>query len=314
MQADPTRRRSRSTNTMSQSVEWQQLDAEHADAASINFSGDGIDDEHHERQQNVIEVVDNTDHRLSDDELQVQCVHRLTPHELRRQRMDAAREALRRAANRQPKPLASQTLFSSYKCPICLCPPKNLSVTPCGHIFCGSCLYDALSVNTREANQASGIGSTASHDTDSANHLFTPFGSGGALALANAAGASVGGTRGLFHELVNQRRQQQQQQHAQDPRATRLSVSQASTPMSATRLRASNGTERMKGLCPVCRSPIKGGFTGLGRKGILGLDIMVGTPGPATSSTPPPPSAQSVSCSPTSSTPETPPLPKRQRR
>lgn len=313
MQADPTRGRSRSTNTMSQSIEWQQLDAEHADAASIHFSGDVTHDDHHERQQNVIEVVDSGDHRLSDDELQVQYVHRLKPHELRRQRMDAAREALRRAANRQPKPIASQTLFSSYKCPICLCPPKNLSVTPCGHIFCGPCLYDALSVNTREANQASGLESTASHDTDNANHLFTSFGSGGALALANAAGASVGGTRGLFHELVNQRRRQQQQ-HSQDPRATHLSVSQASTPMSATRLRASNGTERMKGLCPVCRSPIKGGFTGLGRKGILGLDIMVGTPGPATSSTPPPPSAQSVSWSPTSSTPETPPVPKRQRR
>jgi len=28
----------------------------------------------------------------------------------------------------------------------------------------------------------------------------------------------------------------------------------------------------------VCRGPIKGGFTGLGRKGILGLDIMLGTP------------------------------------
>lgn len=43
-------------------------------------------------------------------------------------------------------------------------------------------------------------------------------------------------------------------------------------------MRASNGTERIKGVCPVCRGPIKGGFTGLGRKGILGLDIMLGTP------------------------------------
>ena len=175
--------------------------------------------------------------------------------------MNAAREALRRAAHVPPRPTASHTLLSSYKCPICLCPPTNISVTPCGHIFCGSCLYDSLSTNLRQEFD------TVGRESGYGESPFTPFGSGGALALANAAGASVHGTRGLFHELVHQRHRQAQDQRPSATQAT-----------SATRMRASNGTERIKGVCPVCRGPIKGGFTGLGRKGILGLDIMLGTP------------------------------------
>ena len=104
-------------------------------------------------------------------------------------------------------------------------------------------------------------------------NLFTPFGSGGALALANAAGASVRGTRGVFHELVQQRQRRNQNGQQEQQR-----MQQSIQPLSAARIRASNGTERIKGACPVCRSPIKGGFAGLGRKGILGLDIMLGTP------------------------------------
>lgn len=212
----------------------------------------------------------------SDDELQVQSVRRLSPNEIRRRRMDAAREALRRAANAKPKPTASHTLLSSYKCPICLCPPTNISVTPCGHIFCGSCLYDTLSVNMRQENEY-GWHEEQARESGYGENLFTPFGSGGALALANAAGASVRGTRGVFHELVQHRqRQSQNSSEAEQQRSTHSNQSTQLFP--AARLRASNGTERIKGVCPVCRGPIKGGFTGLGRKGILGLDIMLGTP------------------------------------
>lgn len=208
-------------------------------------------------------LLSSDDEDPSDGEWQVQSVRRLSPNELRRQRMNAARDALRRAAHVPTRPTASHTLFSSYKCPICLCPPTNISVTPCGHIFCGSCLYDSLSTNLRQEYSDY----TNGRESGYGESLFTPFGSGGALALANAAGASVHGTRGIFHELVHQRHRQ-----TQDPRP---SATQAT---SATRMRASNGTERIKGVCPVCRGPIKGGFTGLGRKGILGLDIMLGTP------------------------------------
>jgi hypothetical protein len=38
----------------------------------------------------------------------------------------------------QPDPL------SSYCCPICFSPPTNATLTPCGHICCGSCLFTAV--------------------------------------------------------------------------------------------------------------------------------------------------------------------------
>ena len=125
-------------------------------------------------------LLSSDDEDPSECEWQVQSVRRLSPNELRRQRMNAAREALRRAAHVPPRPTASHTLLSSYKCPICLCPPTNISVTPCGHIFCGSCLYDSLSTNLRQEFD------TVGRESGYGESPFTPFGSGGALALANA--------------------------------------------------------------------------------------------------------------------------------
>ncbi|WFD21508.1 hypothetical protein MEQU1_000160 [Malassezia equina] len=184
---------------------------------------------------------------LSDgeDDLQVECIRKLSASQLRRQKIEAARAAMRRAAERKVRPMPDRlALFSTYRCPICLCPPTNISVTP---------NYDEL--------RAGGYGGSP----------FTPSGSSGALALANAAGADVRGTRALLNELVQQR---------QSSDATNASPTATSTQVSASRLRATNGTERIKGLCPVCRSPIKGGFTGMSRRGILGLEIMLGTPEP----------------------------------
>jgi hypothetical protein len=34
--------------------------------------------------------------------------------------------------------------LSSYCCPICFSPPTNATLTPCGHICCGSCLFTAV--------------------------------------------------------------------------------------------------------------------------------------------------------------------------
>ena len=39
---------------------------------------------------------------------------------------------------RQPEPL------SEYTCPICFFPPTNATLTPCGHICCGACLFTAV--------------------------------------------------------------------------------------------------------------------------------------------------------------------------
>ncbi|GLB44738.1 putative zinc finger, C3HC4 type (RING finger) [Lyophyllum shimeji] len=34
--------------------------------------------------------------------------------------------------------------LSEYTCPICFFPPTNATLTPCGHICCGSCLFTAV--------------------------------------------------------------------------------------------------------------------------------------------------------------------------
>ncbi|KAG1894122.1 uncharacterized protein F5891DRAFT_1063366 [Suillus fuscotomentosus] len=35
-------------------------------------------------------------------------------------------------------------LLSAYTCPICFSPPTNATLTPCGHICCGACLFAAV--------------------------------------------------------------------------------------------------------------------------------------------------------------------------
>jgi len=34
--------------------------------------------------------------------------------------------------------------LSEYTCPICFFPPSNATLTPCGHVCCGSCLFTAV--------------------------------------------------------------------------------------------------------------------------------------------------------------------------
>ncbi|WFD29709.1 hypothetical protein MSPP1_000720 [Malassezia sp. CBS 17886] len=198
--------------------------------------------------------------------------------DLRRQRMEAARAALQRAKNAPPRRVArADALLSTYRCPICLSAPTNASITPCGHVFCGTCLHDSLTTQMRrdghEWTAADWLGAMqGSADTPRhAASLFTPFGSSGAMALANAAGVSTSPTRELFTELVSQRRAN----HAED------TAPRTQAPPPAGRLRSSNGTARIRGLCPVCRGAINGGFTGAARRGILGLELMLGTPAPA---------------------------------
>lgn len=42
-----------------------------------------------------------------------------------------------------PEPL------SAYTCPICFSPPTNATLTPCGHICCGQCLFTAIKSTIR---------------------------------------------------------------------------------------------------------------------------------------------------------------------
>ncbi|KAL1739537.1 hypothetical protein HDZ31DRAFT_49228 [Schizophyllum fasciatum] len=41
-------------------------------------------------------------------------------------------------------PPVQQTSLTEYTCPICFFAPTNATLTPCGHICCGSCLFTAV--------------------------------------------------------------------------------------------------------------------------------------------------------------------------
>ncbi|KAI0058795.1 hypothetical protein BV25DRAFT_1810098, partial [Artomyces pyxidatus] len=44
-----------------------------------------------------------------------------------------------------PKHIASEPEpLHTYTCPICFTPPTNATLTPCGHILCGECLFTAV--------------------------------------------------------------------------------------------------------------------------------------------------------------------------
>ncbi|KAL1698614.1 hypothetical protein EV121DRAFT_217865 [Schizophyllum commune] len=43
-----------------------------------------------------------------------------------------------------PAPPPKQTPLAEYTCPICFFAPTNATLTPCGHICCGGCLFTAV--------------------------------------------------------------------------------------------------------------------------------------------------------------------------
>ncbi|KAF8905943.1 hypothetical protein CPB84DRAFT_1676126 [Gymnopilus junonius] len=43
-----------------------------------------------------------------------------------------------------PPPVPRLEPLSSYTCPICFSAPTNATLTPCGHICCGACLFAAV--------------------------------------------------------------------------------------------------------------------------------------------------------------------------
>ncbi|KAF5345992.1 hypothetical protein D9758_013860 [Tetrapyrgos nigripes] len=53
-----------------------------------------------------------------------------------------------RVKSKSPE-LDESTLLSAYTCPVCFCPPTNATLTPCGHICCGSCLFSAVKSTMR---------------------------------------------------------------------------------------------------------------------------------------------------------------------
>ena len=53
----------------------------------------------------------------------------------------------------EPKPRKpKEELLGGYSCPICFSPPTNATLTPCGHICCGLCLFVAVKTTMQRAN------------------------------------------------------------------------------------------------------------------------------------------------------------------
>ena len=53
----------------------------------------------------------------------------------------------------EPKPRKpKEELLGGYSCPICFSPPSNATLTPCGHICCGLCLFVAVKTTMQRAN------------------------------------------------------------------------------------------------------------------------------------------------------------------
>jgi len=52
----------------------------------------------------------------------------------------------------EPKPKKpKEDLLGGYPCPICFSPPSNATLTPCGHICCGLCLFTAVKTTMQRA-------------------------------------------------------------------------------------------------------------------------------------------------------------------
>ncbi|KAE9406143.1 hypothetical protein BT96DRAFT_1058171 [Gymnopus androsaceus JB14] len=51
-----------------------------------------------------------------------------------------------------PPEILAEHALSQYTCPICFCPPTNATMTLCGHVACGACLFTAVKTAMRREN------------------------------------------------------------------------------------------------------------------------------------------------------------------
>ncbi|SPO21113.1 uncharacterized protein UTRI_00590 [Ustilago trichophora] len=163
-----------------------------------------------------------------------------------------------RSPPRSKPPPIEHPLLSTYTCPICFDAPKNLSVTPCGHFFCGECLFQALKT------QAVQRGAMEEEESLFSINLFSPFAPAGTFGAGRGAtgpentsgdggrgGAAVGAGRGRRG-------------------GARGGASGGG--------RGRNKPDPLAGQCPVCRAKIKGAFNGREKNGIAGLRLTIGKP------------------------------------
>ncbi|SPO40209.1 uncharacterized protein PSFLO_05691 [Pseudozyma flocculosa] len=162
-----------------------------------------------------------------------------------------------RSPPRTKPPPIEHPLASTFTCPICLCPPAKASITPCGHVFCGGCLFDALKAQARQ------------REANNAAATVGPQGWGmglfGAAAMVGGAFGGAGGGGG-----------------GEDGGGA--AGGDAAAGLGGGRAGGGRGRGRggqrdpLAGHCPVCRADIKGAFGGIAKGGIVGVRLMVGKP------------------------------------
>ena len=65
---------------------------------------------------------------------------------------ETSEKGKQKALDVEPKPKKSkEELLGGYCCPICFSPPSNATLTPCGHICCGLCLFMAVKTTMQRA-------------------------------------------------------------------------------------------------------------------------------------------------------------------
>ena len=164
---------------------------------------------------------------------------------------------------RSKPPPIEHPLLSVYTCPICFDAPKNLSVTPCGHFFCGECLFQALKT------QAVQRGAMEEEDSLFNFSLFSPFAPAGTFGGGRGGGAGSGAPGA--------------DNNGGGGRGGAAAGAARGRGGSARGGGSSGGRGRSKpdplaGQCPVCRAKIKGAFNGREKNGIVGLRLTIGKP------------------------------------
>lgn len=166
---------------------------------------------------------------------------------------------------RSKPPPIEHHLLSKFTCPICFDAPTNLCVTPCGHFFCGECLFQALKTQAVQRGAAEEEQSFFGFEG-----LFSRFAPGVAFGAGRGAGAPTGAGEPDAGD-----------NGGGGPAGRGRGGDSAGRGGSAAGGRgggARNRPDPLAGQCPVCRAKIKGAFNGREKNGVVGLRLTMGKP------------------------------------
>ncbi|PWN23880.1 hypothetical protein BCV69DRAFT_279788 [Microstroma glucosiphilum] len=175
----------------------------------------------------------------------------------------------------KPPPVA-HPLLSKYTCPICFCAPfPHVVSTPCGHVFCSECLFEALQVPAKQKQDA--LRDQMAAFTSLSTLQRMGGGIGGAIGNALGLGGGGGG-----------------EAHAPLRDGSGNIVGGQNPPTNGSNENAGNETPTtasgapppkinpLVGICPVCRAEIPGGFIAghrpAAKRSVFGLELKIGKP------------------------------------